>query len=300
MLQNQIESFTQKLTDSPKNASLYYQRGLLYWEQRENERALNDFYKMISYDSTQPLYYQTLAAWFVDNGNIERGIESLNYAIRLDPTNPIYHVLQGKYSIYIKRYQDAINHFNNALKQDIHNPEAYFYKGLVYHESNNNTKAISNLITATEQDPTWDEPFELLGEIYASQKNDLALSYFDNAARANPQNTSAIMQKAYYLKKNGRVSEAEKIYQTLVTQNPQNGDALYNLGIIAYDQKNYTKALKQFEITTKVAPTHALAYYMIGKSELALGVKSKAKSAFNQAYIFDTTLQEAKIEADKL
>jgi len=299
-IQREIKILSNKLIDSPKNASIYYRRGMLYWQQKENEMALNDFYKMTAYDSTKPMYFEVLAEFFVDNANIDRGIKALDYAIKLDPYNAKYHIQQGKYSLYIKRYQDAINHLNNALKRDIHNPEAYLYKAYVFKESKNIDKAISNLVTATEQDPTWDAPYELLGQIYADKNNDLCLKYFDNAAMANPKNSSALTQKAYYLKSKGKVKEASEIYESVVNQFPQNATALYNLGVISYDMKNYEKALKQLEICIKVEPTYALAYYMIGKTELAMGNKPLAKNAFQNAVNFDSTIVEAKQELIKL
>lgn len=299
-IEREILQLTDKLLDSPTNASLYFKRGQLYWKQKENEKALNDFYKMTTYDSTKPLYYEVLADFFVDNMNIERGISALDYAIKLDPYNANYHVLQGKYSLYIKKYQDAINHLNNALKRDVHNPEAYLYKAYVYKESNNIDKAISNLVTASEQDPTWDAPYELLGQIYADKKDDLCLKYFDNASNANPKNSSARLEKAYYLKSKGKLKEASNIYETIINQFPQNADAIYNLGVIFYELKNYDKALKQLTICIQVEPTYALAYYMIGKTQLALGNKPLAKSAFQNAAVFDTSMTEAKQELKKL
>lgn len=299
-LELELNKLSEKLIDSPKNAYLYFQRGKLHWQNYENEKALNDFYKMVTYDSTKPVYYETLADFFVQNANVQRGIDALDYAIRLDPQNARYHVMQGKYSLILKKYQDAINHLNNALKRDVFYPEAYFYKGLVYRESNQNDKAISNLVTATEQDPTWDAPFEILGDIYADKKDDLCLKYYDNAVKANAKNNSAILQKAYYLRSRGRMKEAEAIYENLVLQSPQNADVIYNLGVIAYDQKQYDKALKKLQICIQVDPKHALAYYMIGKAQLALGNKPLAKNAFQNARNFDTAMVEAKQELDKL
>jgi tetratricopeptide (TPR) repeat protein len=299
-INNEIARLSERLIDSPKSAYIYFQRGKLYWQNYENERALNDFYKMVSFDSTKPIYYETLAEFFVQNGNVERGIDALDYAIKLDPENARYHVMQGKYSLILKRYQDAINHLNNGLKRDVFYPEAYFFKGLVYKESNQTDKAISNLTTATEQDPTWDAPFEILGDIYADKKDNLCLKYYDNAVKANSKNTSAILQKAYFLRSIGKLKEAEAIYENLVLQSPQNADAIYNLGVIAYDQKQYDKALKKLQICIQVDPKHALAYYMIGKTQLALGNKPSAKNAFENARNFDTTMIEANNELEKL
>ena len=83
-LEMELSKLSDRLIDSPKNAFLYFQRGKLHWQNYENEKALNDFYKMVSYDSTKPIYYETLADFFVQNANIERGINALDYAIPCD------------------------------------------------------------------------------------------------------------------------------------------------------------------------------------------------------------------------
>ncbi len=299
-LESKIFEIEEQLIDSPRNARLYSQRGQLYWKRKENEKALNDFYKMVSYDSSKAEYFEILSDFFADNLNIDRAIAALDHAIKIDPYSPRYHVKQGKYCVILKKYQDAINHLNNALKRDKFNPEAYLYKGIIYMESNNDAKAISNFITASEQDPTWDQPFELLGQIYAKQKNDLCLQYFDNASRANTNNTTAISQKAFYYKTKGNLDKAAEIYNQQVIKNAQDANALYNLGVILFEKKDLKGAQSRFEMCIAVDPSNALAYYMIGKVKLSIGNKKEAKKAFEQSFVFDTTLIEAKTEANKL
>ena len=164
----------------------------------------------------------------------------------------------------------------------------------------NSDKAISNFITATEQDPTWDEPFELLGQIYAEKKDDICLKYFDNAANANPKNTSALNQKAYYLKSTNRSKEASIIYESIVISNPQNADALYNLGVISYDLKDYLKALKTLNICIGIDPANAKAYYMIGLCNKAMNKIVEAKTAFKTAMSLDENFEDAKREFNNI
>ena len=41
----------------------------------------------------------------------------------------------------------------------------------------------------------------------------------------------------------GRLSEAEKLYQQVLADNPQNADALHLLGVIAYQANKYKLAI---------------------------------------------------------
>ena len=62
----------------------------------------------------------------------------------------------------------------------------------------------------------------------------------------------------------------------------------------------YLGKVIKLDICIKVDPKHALAYYMIGKSQMALGNKPLAKNAFQNASNFDTSMVEAIKELKKL
>lgn len=292
----QIKLLSDSIFESPKNARLYFERANLYWQKDEMEMALNDFYKTVTFDSTNADYYYVLANFMVENGNLDRGILAMEKAIQFQPKEPKHYIQTGKYYLYMKDYQKALNYLNNALKLDALRPDAYFYKGYIYKELKQNDKAISNFTTATEQDPTWYEPFEQIGLIYAEQNNDLALKFFDNAATADKRNSSSRLEKAYYYKKTKRVAESEKEYESIVVDFPQNADAIYSLGVINWEKKDYEKALKQLNICIKIEPTYAPAFYIMGKIYKAQNNTVKAKEAFKQALVFDEKMKEAQQE----
>lgn len=289
-----IALYTDSILSAPKNAVYYYERALLYWKKNEMELALNDFYKVNVFDSTNAKYYATIGEFMLENGNMDRATMALNKAIEFAPENPYYHMLAGKFHIYSKDYQTAINHLNNALKREPTFAEAYFYKGFAYKESNNFEKALSNFTTATEQNPSWDEPYEQIGELYAQRKDSKAIVYFDNAVKVNRQNTSARLSKAYFYKTIGKLEMAENAYNDIIALFPQNVDAIYSIGVINFEKKKYDVALKQFNIATKVDPTFPDSYFMIGKIEKINGNKEKAKAAFKQALVFDAEFKEAQ------
>jgi tetratricopeptide (TPR) repeat protein len=295
-ISRQIKLLSDSIFESPKNARLYFERANLYWQKDEMEMALNDFYKTVTYDSTNSDYYYVLANFMVENGNLDRGILAMEKAIQFQPKEPKHYVQTGKYYLYMKDYQKALNYLNDALKLDPMLPDAYFYKGYIYKELKQNDKAISNFTTATEQDPTWYEPFEQIGLIYAAQNNDLALKFYDNAANADKRNTSSRLEKAYYYKKTKRIVESEKEYESIVVDFPQNADAIYSLGVINWEKKNYDKALSQLNICVKIEPTYAPAFYIMGKIYKAKNDKVKAKEAFKQALVFDEKMKEAQQE----
>ena len=57
------------------------------------------------------------------------------------------------------------------------------------------------------------------------QKNPLAIQYFDNAIRVDPDNVAAWHAKAYYLQNNDKINEALQIYKQIHTMDPQYPEA---------------------------------------------------------------------------
>ncbi|MCU0327836.1 MAG: tetratricopeptide repeat protein [Chitinophagales bacterium] len=288
-LPKELIEIQDSLTINPKDARQYFKRALYYWGQNENEKALLDFYNATKYDSTNPVYFEKLADFFVETTNLERAAGALGFCIKLDNRNPMYYLKLGKINLYIKDYSKALSNFNDALKLDKYAPEPYFYKGILQKEIGDTAKAISSFITASEQDPTWDEPFQQIGLIYLAQKNPLALTYFDNSIKVNPKNMSARMNKAYFYVLTKKYEAAIPIYEDIINNNPLYVDAVYNLGIVYHKQGNKQKAIAFFEKCIQIQSNYTKAYVMLSK---LIHDKAKSKSYRETALKLDPTLKD--------
>lgn len=299
-VQARIDAITKELEKKPKAADLYFERAQLRQQIEFMEGALNDYYMATRIDSTKPQYYLAIADFFVQTGNVEKSIEASEIGAKLDAKNPKHHINAAKSALVLKDYPRAIDFVNKALMIDKFNPQAYFFKGYAYDEMGNKEKAISSFITASEQDPTWDIPFQHIGMIYAEQKNDLALKYFDNAFAANPKNTEAIYQKALYYKETKRIDEALKELKNIIAVRPQYSKAIFAVGNILFDQGKIEEALKNFILCTAVEKTYYKAYYMAGQCYEKKQQKEQAREAYKTCLIFKEDCQEAKDALKKL
>ena len=75
-------------------------------------------------------------------------------------------------------------------------------------------------------------------------------------------------------------------------------DAYMDKGQTLFESKNYSEALKTFELASTITPTYAEAYLWIGKTQEAMGKKDDARLNYQRAYGLDKTLKEAK-DAEK-
>ena len=91
------------------------------------------------------------------------------------------------------------------------------------------------------------------------------------------------LQQALALHQRGLLSDAGKIYQDILKQRPTHFDALYFLGVIAYQTKNLHQAEELFSNAIKVNPNNAAAYYNRGIVLKDLKRLDEALASYNKA-----------------
>ncbi|MCE2616886.1 tetratricopeptide repeat protein [Phocaeicola oris] len=101
----------------------------------------------------------------------------------------------------------------------------------------------------------------------------------DIEALAEEQRDESIMQLANAYLKEGHVQDA-KIWYTMLQEisSKHQDDATYNLAYIAYNEKNYDKALKGFQQIQKTKSYHEIIPYYIGQVLLEKGDYAQAQS----------------------
>ena len=92
----------------------------------------------------------------------------------------------------------------------------------------------------------------------------------------------------------GRWDEVITVYSQILENSSHNTKALYYLGTIYYNRKQYDKALTYFKRMTDLYPFDFDALYMYAWSNLQLGKKKEAKLLFQKALLNKPGNAEAK------
>ena len=128
-----------------------------------------------------------------------------------------------------------------------------------------------------------------------AQNFDEAIASFQKAAAAAPNCHDCYYNigYAYFQKKD--YPNAEAAYKKATELKPDyveawsalanvqlrgNAPALYNQGVILWNQQKYAEAKDKFEAATKADPKHGEAHYRLGMSYVNLGDMAKAVTAF--------------------
>lgn len=138
------------------------------------------------------------------------------------------------------------------------------------------------------------EAWVILGDLMDRTNNPLAIQYFDNAIRVDPNNIPAWHAKAYYLQNNDKIDEALEIYQQIHTLDPQYPEAYLNSAILLIYTDSLDKAMKELEILHQVEPANPAAWFYKGKIYQFREQKDLAKAAFEQALRLDDKYEQAR------
>jgi tetratricopeptide (TPR) repeat protein len=159
------------------------------------------------------------------------------------------------------KWDDAIAKFTEAAGLVPNCHICYFNIGAAYYSKEDQVKAEENYKKSVELKPDYADGWNALASLYNQQKK------FDLAAAASEKASAAGGGGAA-----GGVPGA--------AGGGGSAPALYNQGVILWNQTKYTEAKDKFEAATKADPKYAEAFYRLGMAYMNLGDMPKAVGAF--------------------
>lgn len=269
----------------PRNADLYYDRALYYYQEGNEPKAIADVYSALHIDSANISYYMLAGELFIETGQGDKAVAIMSKANNMIPGNEDLHLKSIVYNYYLKDYETALMFTNDLIALNKYNPDAYFFKGLIYQEMGQKNKAISAFQTCVEVDPTYYNAHMQLGLIFSKQEDELALQYFENAIALDPSSREAYYAKAYFYQDKKDFNAAIKHYREMVALNPKDHEVFFNIGHCYIGLDSLEKAYKNFDIATQIQPQYAGAYFMKGTVREMQGANEEALQHYEQALI---------------
>ena len=137
------------LTKNPEEqVPLYNDRGALYHNKGDLDRAIENYGKVIEMDSEYVFAYLNRGLAYIKDGNFDRAIKDFNKAIELDPNEEFAYRNRG-ISYFNKRHADlAIADFNKAIELDPEDATTYKNRGLAYSLAEKYSLAFKDFVKA--------------------------------------------------------------------------------------------------------------------------------------------------------
>lgn len=277
-------TINEQLKNDPNNASLYYRRAQLYFENKEAEASLNDLLRALSIDSSNADFYLLLAdVHFIKKEGI-KAKEALARCLALDPDNAEAYLKLAEMYFLVEQYGQSLEQINKALKIDMHNARAYFMKGMNYKYMGDTANAISSMQTAVEQDNEYYDAYMQLAILHGAKDDSLAVSYYDNALRITPQSVEALYGKALFLQEHGYPERALMEYDKMLEIDKNNPLAYFNSGYVylVYLEK-LQDALAMFTKAIELNPRYVEAWTNRGVTYEKSGNLKNAENDFRKA-----------------
>lgn len=291
----ELKKVTEKIKDNPESARLYYDRGVLLHQIKEDSLALMDFNNAVKYDSTKAEYYSAIGDLLFDHKDLIGSVKWIKKAIELNPDDPKAHLKVAKMFIYMQDYITAFKEINRVLRKDAMSPEAYYLKGMIYKElTDSSNKALSSFLTAVQIMPDYKDALLQIGLIYDKQNDSAALKYYQNAFEADSSDVSSLYAKGMYYQTRDRWEDAKAEYERCIKHNKDYAEAYFSLGYILLQQDSLEKAIQQYDLAVKSDPANAGAYYNRGVCYELMDKKQEAAKDYKQALIFKKDYKEAK------
>jgi tetratricopeptide (TPR) repeat protein len=166
---------------------------------------------------------------------------------------------EGVAAAQAEKYDDAVAKFNEAAGLVPNCHICYYNIGSAYAKKEDWVKAEEGYKKSVEIKPDYVEGWNALASLYNQQKKyDLATQASEKAAAAG----------------GGAAGAAG------AAGGGANASALYNQGVILWNQNKYTEAKDKWEAATKADPKYADAFYRLGMAYMNLGDSAKAVTAF--------------------
>ncbi|GAM26964.1 hypothetical protein SAMD00019534_101390 [Acytostelium subglobosum LB1] len=140
-----LEDFNQAIVfDKERDTDIHYQRGLLYFQMRNYERALKDFRKVVEYDKTHKLAWNRIGLCLNIRGFPREAFDSFYKAIELDPHFEAAYTNIGQCWKELGDYQSSLATFSKALELTPNYSNALHLRGLLYFHSGKHLEAIND------------------------------------------------------------------------------------------------------------------------------------------------------------
>src|SRR5688572_11089745 len=300
LFQPPYDKITDSINNAPNDADLYFRRGSLLYSNNQNVYAEKDFRK--AWELQPKEEYAVGLTAILKQKHVDTAILFLNDALKKLPNNVFLQIALARGYQQKKQPDKSIEICNQIINQYPNSIDALMLKAELLKQQNQNAEAIRALEHAYLYAPGDVELVHTLAFDYAESKNPKTLVISDSLINADTEKSHAepYYFKGVYFSNIGNNAEAIRQFDEAISHNYNFMNAYVNKGIIYYEQKKYSDALKTLSLATTVSPDEEDPYYWIGKTYEAMGKKEEARNNYQSALNLNKEMVEAKAGLDRV
>jgi len=138
------------------------------------------------------------------------------------------------------------------------------------------------------------------GRQNVSEEYKQKLTELEAQVNENPSDTLALRQYADYLAASHKMKEAIPYYQKILKINPKRPDIYFSLAIIYYNEQDFKKCREVNETVISFEPQNQMALYNLGAVAATQGKKEEAREYWNKVISIDAETETAKLAQESI
>ena len=280
-------------------------KGISFYKQGQYDKAIAEFEAIVEEQSDYESGHRILGISYLKTNQAEKAIESFKKALELK--DDVYVSHQGLGIAYYNsgRFQEAVAALDKAegyAKSPADRYQLHHTRGSAYFNLAMYDRAISDLERATSiRRGQFDDVLQLGLAHYREKSYGLAEGFLKQAVGLNPDSAEArnhlsriVYQRGVSSLEQGSYSEAVAILGEYLEDQPEDGDAWFNLGIAHLFSEHLLAAQEAFLKSREIAPDHWETYHRLGYVYEMNDEYSEALEHYRKAYSLN---QDGEIQA---
>lgn len=235
-------SSTTKTTSAVKNAEYYAELADDQFEAKDFENAIDSYTNLIRLSPRNAAAFVRRGFSYHYTGKVDEAYADYNTAVKFNPDlKNEFYIKCMLYTVDGSNASAVVNDCTRTINEFKTFSLAYYKRGVAYRELNNLESSLSDFTRSIELYPKFFNSVIYRGLIYeAQQKNNQAINEYTSAIRIagvnSPKAYLAYNNRGVIYEKLGNLSQAEADYRKSVTLNPNFKTAQENLAAIQNKQ----------------------------------------------------------------
>ncbi len=274
-LDSATEIFIRLLQYNTKLPASYIGLGSIYAMKSEYEKAIDEFSKAITADSTLSDAWKRRGQTYAANGNITKGLYDLTKALELGNDPDIYYQ-RGLVYHQFKHYRKALQDFRAAEANGISTASLYNYIGMCEGQLGNIQNSLDAHKKSFEIEPNFKEALLNYGQMYKEiGRYDEANQSFLNVLKIDPTYLPGYSYRALLMYGVGNVKDAYALVLKCIQINPDIS-SLSLAAVCCQSLGNYKLAVTYYNQILALEPTNyawfqrEIVYFLWSKLDVPL------------------------------
>lgn len=288
-----LESFARSLENDPTNEALAIDVGRRYLAREQADKAYEVLRRTARQPGTSGMVQSLLGLTCIQLGKTSEAVAAYRESIRLNPT------LVGSYQALAQLFSEqkkpdaALRILEQAAGQPVDDPAYWVELAETYGRFELANPSLRDpaqkrsrecLVKAEELKPASPVLLRRMADRYLalgdSARAEAMLKELAAAGRADPQVAARLAE--LYLR-SGRLAEAREQFEDMERFNPANPVPAYFLGVIAIEEKDFTKAVKLIGRALVLNPEFEGAYSDLAVAQIGQGQAREALATLDKA-----------------